>query len=74
MQHSFISHYSDNVVIEFLGFALEKAISGDYDDAEYLEKRISQLSTEMRNRKLQYCRLVINNDKSPEVKKKKSDS
>lgn len=65
-------HYGDTVLIELLGIWLEKANTGNYEDREEIERRLYQLSNEMRSRKLKYIKKVIDNEQARYERFKKS--
>jgi hypothetical protein len=70
-----VSHYADHVLIELLGYYLHKVNEEERDpelDYEYFYDHIYYLAVEMRNRKLKYIKLVVDNEKSKNKKKKPS--
>lgn len=66
------SAYSDKIILEMLGFSLEKANQEEADertDYEFLNARIADLVVEMRIRRLKYISLVVDNEqKSSKIK------
>lgn len=59
--HTGLSQYSPHVVIEIIGLLLEKANLGNYDDKEYITRRIQELRVEISNRKIPVVKLVVDN-------------
>lgn len=57
-------HYADHVLIELLGIWIDKANTGNYSETtEQVEERIYKLSAEVRQRKLKYIKIAIDNEK-----------
>lgn len=55
------AHYSPNVVLEIIGLLLEKANTGNYEDKEYIVRRIQDMRVEISNRKIPSVKLVVDN-------------